>query len=274
MTAPLSQDLRQRLIRAVEEGSSARAAAKRFEVNPSAAIKLVQRVRRTDSTAPSQIGGYRKRLLAEHEDLLRELTETRKGIILKEIKEAFAERGIEAGSRRSGRRCAGSALDIKKSMRAAEQDRPDVADHRSRWRVWQKFMDAGSFVFLDETAITTNMMSLRGWGPKSERLVDAAPFGHRHTTTFIAGLRATGLTAPLVLDGPMTGDAFRAYIRQFVAPTLSAGDVLVVDNLPAHKVAGIREAVAAVGATILYLLPYSPDLNPIEQMFEADGPAS
>jgi len=128
-------------------------------------------------------------------------------------------------------------------------------------------MDSASFVFLDETGATTNMVRNYGWGPRNERLVDAAPFGHRHTTTFIAGLRSTGVVAPLVLDGPMTGKAFRAYIEQFLAPTLSKGDVVVMDNLAVHKVAGIREAIEAVGATILYLPPYSPDLNPIEQMF-------
>lgn len=128
-------------------------------------------------------------------------------------------------------------------------------------------MDSASFVFLDETGAATNMVRNYGWCRRSERLVDAAPFGHWHTTTFIAGLRSTGVIAPLVLDGPMTGDAFRAYIEQFLAPTLSKGDVVVMDNLAAHKVAGIREAIAAVGATILYLPPYSPDLNPIEQMF-------
>lgn len=128
-------------------------------------------------------------------------------------------------------------------------------------------MDAGSFVFLDETAVKTNMTSLRGWGPKDERLIDAAPFGHRHTTTLIAGLRSTGVTAPLVLDGAMTGDTFRAYVQQFLVPTLSEGDVVVMDNLPAHKVTGVREAIAAAGATVFYLPPYSPDLNPIEQLF-------
>lgn len=128
-------------------------------------------------------------------------------------------------------------------------------------------MDPASFVFLDETGATTNMVRRYGWGPRSERLVDAAPFGHWRTTTFIAGLRSTGITAPLVLDGPMTGDAFRAYVEQFLVPTLSKGDVVVMDNLAAHKVAGVREAIAAVGASILYLPPYSPDLNPIEQMF-------
>ena len=128
-------------------------------------------------------------------------------------------------------------------------------------------MDPASFVFIDETGVSTNMVRRYGWGPKGDRLVDAAPYGHWRATTFVAGLRRAGLTAPLVLDGPMTGTAFRAYIEQFLAPTLSPGDVVVMDNLAAHKVAGVREAIAAVGASILYLPPYSPDLNPIELAF-------
>jgi transposase len=106
-----------------------------------------------------------------------------------------------------------------------------------------------------------------GWCPASLRLVAAAPHGHWHTTTFVAGLRLSGVTAPLVLDGPMTGAAFLAYVEQVLAPCLHPGDVVVLDNLAAHKIAGIREAVAAAGASILYLPPYSPDLNPIEQLF-------
>jgi transposase len=128
-------------------------------------------------------------------------------------------------------------------------------------------MDPASFVFLDETGATTNMVRRYGWGPRSERVIDAAPFGHWRTTTFIAGLRSTGIVAPLVVDGPMTGDTFRAYVEQALAPTLSPGDVVVMDNLAAHKVAGVRDAIAATGASTLYLPPYSPDLNPIEQMF-------
>jgi transposase len=128
-------------------------------------------------------------------------------------------------------------------------------------------MDPAAFVFLDETGITTNMVRRYGWAPKSDRLVDATPHGHWHTTTFVAGLRSTGIIAPLVLDGPMNGEAFQAYVEQFLAPALSRGDVVVADNLAAHKVAGVREAIQAVGASILYLPPYSPDLNPIEQAF-------
>ena len=105
-------------------------------------------------------------------------------------------------------------------------------------------MDPASFVFLDETGASTNMARRYGWSPKGERLVDAAPHGHWKTTTFLAGLRSTGIIAPLVLDGPMTGQAFLAYVEQFLAPVLSPGDVVVMDNLAAHKVAGVREAMS------------------------------
>lgn len=95
----------------------------------------------------------------------------------------------------------------------------------------------------------------------------AVPHGHRETTTFIAGLRCNEITAPMVLDGPMDGPAFLAYVRQFLCPTLAPGDIVIADNLPSHKVAGIREAIEKTGATLRYLPPYSPDLNPIEKMF-------
>ena len=111
-----------------------------------------------------------------------------------------------------------------------------MARHRQRWRVWQRYMDPEHFVFLDETGATTAMTRLSGWGPRGERLVDAAPAGHWKTTTFVAGLRSTGIIAPLVLDGPMTGEWFRAYVEQMLAPALQPGDVLVLDNLPAHKI--------------------------------------
>lgn len=142
-----------------------------------------------------------------------------------------------------------------------------MADHRRLWRVWQRHMDAERFVFLDETGAATNMVRRYGWAPRGERLADAAPHGHWRTTTFVAGLRSTGLVAPLVLDGPMTGEAFLAYVEQFLAPGLSPGDVVVLDNLAAHKVAGVEQAVRAAGASVMYLPPYSPDLNPIEQAF-------
>lgn len=106
-----------------------------------------------------------------------------------------------------------------------------------------------------------------GWGPTHRRVVEAVPHGHWKTITFVAALRASGLFAPLVVDGAMNGDLFRAYVEQQLAPALRPGDVLVLDNLPSHKVAGVAAAVERAGATLAYLPPYSPDLNPIEQVF-------
>lgn len=142
-----------------------------------------------------------------------------------------------------------------------------MARARARWRSWQRFMDAERFVFLDETGATTKMTSLYGWAPKGERLVDAAPFGHWKTTTLVAGLRASGLVAPFVIGGAMDGPAFRTYVEQVLAPDLRPDDVVVMDNLSAHKVPGVREAITAVGASVMHLPSYSPDLNPIEQVF-------
>ncbi len=118
-------------------------------------------------------------------------------------------------------------------------------------------MDGSRFVFLDETGLNTKMTRLYGGAPRGERLVAAVPHGHWRTSTFIAGLRQSGVIAPLVLDGPMTGAAFRAYVEQALAPALKPGDVVVMDNLAAHKVAGIEEAIAMTGASLLYLPPYT-----------------
>lgn len=122
-------------------------------------------------------------------------------------------------------------------------------------------------VFIDETWASTNMARPRGRAPRGERLRAAIPHGHWKTTTFVAGLRLDGVVAPLVLDGPITAVAFEAYVEQVLAPTLSPGDVVVMDNLASHKRARVRELVEAVGASVLYLPPYSPDFNPIEKLF-------
>lgn len=122
-------------------------------------------------------------------------------------------------------------------------------------------------MFIDETGTTTKMARLRGRSKRGQRCRAAIPHGHWKTTTFTAGLRLGGLTAPMVLDGPMNGIAFRVYVEQVLAPTLGPGDVVIMDNLPAHRVSGVREAIEAAGATRLFLPPYSPEFNPIEQAF-------
>lgn len=131
----------------------------------------------------------------------------------------------------------------------------------------QPELDPDHLIFIDETGTSTNMARLRGRAPRGERLVGKIPHGHWKTTTFIAGLRSTALTAPCVIDGPMNGNAFLAYVEQILAPTLAPGDIVVLDNLSAHKVPGVHNAIEAAGAMLLYLPPYSPDFNPIEQLF-------
>jgi transposase len=155
----------------------------------------------------------------------------------------------------------------KKTLRASEQDRPDVAARREIWRQAQPFIDPDRLVFIDETGASTKMTRLYARAPRGQRAVGAAPFGHWKTTTFVAALRQTGLTAPMVLDGPMTGMAFLAYVEQVLVPTLRRGDIVVLDNLPAHKISPVRDAIQAAGAQLFLLPPYSPDLNPIEMVF-------
>jgi transposase len=155
----------------------------------------------------------------------------------------------------------------KKTAHASEQQRPDVKARREAWFDGQLDLDPEKLIFIDETSASTKMARLRGRAKKGERCRAAIPHGHWKTTTFTAGLRRDGLTAPMLLDGAMNGPAFLAYAEQVLAPELTPGDIVVMDNLPAHKVAGIRAAIEKVGAKLLLLPPYSPDFNPIEMAF-------
>jgi transposase len=124
--------------------------------------------------------------------------------------------------------------------------------------------DPARLVFIDETAVSTNMVRLRGRAPRGVRVIGHVPLGEWKTITFVAGLRHNRMTAPTVVEGAMTGEMFLAYVEQVLVPTLRRGDIVVMDNFQAHKVAGVREAIGKVGATVRYLPKYSPDLNPIE----------
>jgi transposase len=135
------------------------------------------------------------------------------------------------------------------------------------WFDGQADLDPEKLVFIDETGASTKMARLRGRAPKGERCRASIPHGHWKTTTFTAGLRLGGIAAPMILDGPMHGTAFLACVRQVLIPELRSGDIVVMDNLPAHKVSGVREAIEEIGARLLYLPPYSPDFNPIELAF-------
>jgi transposase len=138
---------------------------------------------------------------------------------------------------------------------------------REAWFDSQPDLDPERLIFIDETWASTNMARLRGRAPKGERLRAGIPHGHWRTTTFVAGLRLTGMVAPMVLDGPINGHAFQAYVDQVLVPELRPGDIVIMDNLGSHKGRAVRAAIEAAGALLLYLPPYSPDFNPIENAF-------
>jgi transposase len=168
---------------------------------------------------------------------------------------------------RSGAPCVEPASASKKTLFATEQDRPDVARKRVRWKAYQGRLDPTRLVFIDETWAKTNMTRLRGWAPRGDRLLAKAPHGHWRTLTFLAALRCDRIVAPCVIDGPINGDSFRAYVEQLLVPTLRPGDIIIIDNLGSHKAKIVRRMIRAAGAKLFFLPPYSPDLNPIEQVF-------
>ena len=156
---------------------------------------------------------------------------------------------------------------FKKTLFATEQDRPAIARRREQWRKYQGRLNPRRLVLVDETWAKTNMAPLRGWGPRGQKLIGRAPHGRWCTMTFIAALRCDRIDAPYVLDAPINGQTFTAWVEQCLAPTLKLGDVVILDNLGSHKGKAARQAIRAVGARLLFLPPYSPDLNPIEQAF-------
>jgi transposase len=267
MPRSYSADLRERVIKAVDEGASRREAAERLDVSVSSAIRWVQSWRKEGVCAPKARGGSRS-ALEDYADEILALVDEHPDWTLDELVVVMQKRRI-SGSRSAFWRFL-ERHDItfkKKSLRADEQDRADVALARRRWIQKQGLLDSSCLVFLDETSVNTCMARLYGRCPRGERLVGRVPFGSWKTLTFVAGLRRNGITAPFVFEGAMNGETFLAYIEQCLVPTLNRGDIVVMDNLQAHLVAGITEAIEAAGAELRYLPRYSPDLNPIEMPF-------
>ena len=270
MAQYLSADLRIRVIGAVEAGMSRNAAARRFGVSIASAVRWMDEYLRTGRSAPKPRGGDRRsgRIEAQAELLMRAIDET-PDITLAELRERLiTERGETFALSHDPRLLPPPPDHIqKKTAHASEQAREDVAARREAWFDLQPELDPAKLIFIDETGATTKMARLRGRSPRGERCRAAVPHGHWKTTTLVAGLRLGGLMAPMIVDGAMNGDAFTAYAESFLAPTLAPGDVVIMDNLPAHKVSGARAAIERAGASLMFLPPYSPDFNPIEQVF-------
>jgi len=142
-----------------------------------------------------------------------------------------------------------------------------VARRRAWWKRYQGRLDPKRLVFIDETWTKTNMAPIRGWGVSAQRPLARVPHGHWKTMTFLAALRVDRLDAPCVFDGPINGESFQLYVEQILVPSLKPGDIVIMDNLGSHRGQAIRSAIRSTGARLVFLPPYSPDLNPIEQVF-------
>ena len=271
MAKPYSQDLRDRVIGAVDSGMSARAASRLFGISESTGIKWVARWRRTGSIGAKRMGGYKRSPLDSHVGLIVELITEQSDLTVEEIRSALRERGIRTGHGSVRRFFDRHGISFKKTVLASEQDRADVAAARQQWRKDQPALDPKRLIFIDETWAKTNMIRSHGRCPKGERLAGSAPFGHWRTSTFVAGLRYDGIIAPLVMDCPMNRLIFQMYVRDCLAPELRPGDTVIMDNLGSHKSVAVRDAITERRAHLLFLPAYSPDLNPIENFFSKAG---
>ena len=266
----LSKDIREKVVKAIKGGMSRRQAAARFDIGPATAVRWAKRVETTGDVAPMKMGGDRRsqRIEAHAEFILGEL-KTKPDTTIMELRDKIRERhGLSFGYGTVWRFLARHRITRKKKTgHASEQERDDVEASREAWFEGQLDLDPLRLVFIDETSISTSMARRFGWALRGERCRASVPFGHWKTTTFVAGLRVDRIDAPMTFEGALDGEAFRAYVEQLLAPTLSTGDIVVMDNVALHKVAGVAEAIAAKGASVLYLPAYSPDLDPIEKFF-------
>jgi transposase len=257
-----SIDLRVRVLADCDEGMATRDVAAKYRVCPAWVRRLKQRRRETGSIAPmAQRHGPPPRR-SEQAARVAEAVEKAPDATLEELRRDY---DLPIGTATLWRVVRELGLTFKlKSLRAAEQDRPDVRRLREGWAARLAGVAGEHLVFLDETSATTKMTRRRGRCARGKRLVMKVPHGHWKTTTLVVALRTGGLEAPTVIDGAMNGDLFLAYVQQQLVPKLREGDVVVMDNLASHKKAGVVEAIEAAGARVEYLPPYSPDYNPIE----------
>jgi transposase len=271
MPHPLPKAVRERCVRFVEAGHSCHEAARRFEVSPSFVINLMTLYRETGRVEPRPRGGHRHSKLNQHREFILRQVERKSDITMSELAVLLSmQKQTVVAPATLSRWLLAHGLSFKKTLRASEQDRPDIAALRVEWKTARQPImrrERHRLVFLDETSANTKMVRLRGRCSKGERLHAKAPFCHWKTQTLIAGLRHDGLIAPFVIDAPMNRVIFDTYIETQLVPRLQPGDIVIMDNLAAHKSPAAEAAIRAKGAWMLYLPPYSPDLNPIKMAF-------
>ena len=263
---PLSNDLRERILKAIDnrEGSRRELAA-RFCVNPSTITRLLQLRRQTGSLEPRpHAGGVTPTLDHDALERLRKLVEQTPDATLEALRREMGVAGSKMIICRALQKL--GLLMKKKSRKAAERDTPEVRKKRRSFRRRVKPIEAKRLVFVDETGVTTAMTPAYGRAPRGVRVEATAPASWE-STTVIAAMGLGGVRAPLALPGAVGAAAFESYVEGVLVPALHRGDVVVFDNLSSHLGPAVSEAIARAGASVLRLPPYSPDYNPIEEMF-------
>lgn len=262
MAKPYPQELRDRVLAAYDRGMKTKQIATVFAVSRAWARRLKQRRSQTGQTQPRPMGGVRvvKIDLAR----LRQLVDQQPDATIVELHQrlgsACCVSAVAMALRRLG-------LSLKKTLHASEQDRPDVAQARSQWKQDQPQQEVTRLIFVDETWAKTNMTRPRGRAPIGQRLIAKVPHGHWKTTTLIAALGLPGVICSTVVDGAVNAATFEAFVEQVLVPELKPGDLIVMDNLSSHKRSRTRQIIQAARAEVIFLPPYSPDLNPIEMIF-------
>jgi transposase len=234
MPKSYSGDMRERVIESVEMGAWRREAAEHIGVSASSAVRWLQRWDESRSAAPKPRGGSVSPLEAHAERIL-VLNAERPDLTLKETLAELGKRRIRTSRSALSRFFGRHDITFKKNLQAVERQRADVVRARRRWMRERGMFDPARLVFIDETAVSTNMVRLRGRAPRGVRLIGDVPLGEWKTITFVAALRHNKMTAPMVFDGPMNGEMFLAYVEQCLVPTLKRDDIVVMDNLRTHK---------------------------------------
>lgn len=269
MAAALLVDLRERVLAAVDAGEMVAKVARRFGVTRPTIYSWLALREETGSLSP-RTRSEPVRKLDEYREQIEAALDKDSGLTLADLKEKLGL-PVEVSAVRK-------ALDLwdlmfKKSVHASEQLRPDVQKKRVNWVAWRGVIRRAKqrerLVFIDETSVTTSMLRLWGWGRRGERIVDHAPLASWKTCSLIGSIRTTGWSASMVVEGAVNAETFIAYTEQCLLPTLAAGDIVVLDNVPFPHDPRVETLIRSVGARVRFLPTYSPDFNPIEKAFSA-----
>lgn len=267
MARALSLDLRVRVAAALADGATVRVAAKRFGISVASAVRIGQLARAGRGLAARKIGGHYRPILSRATEAITSRLASKADWTVRALAADLRADGIEVSHDTVWRFLRRQGLTFKKTLLASETEQPSLVRLPTRWRRHQHRLDPTRLVFVDETWVKTNMTRARGWSLRGSPLLAKVPHGHWKTLTFLAGLRHNRIVAPCVIDGPINGVSFTAWVSQFLAPTLAPGDIVVADNLGSHKGKPVRAAIRSVGAKLFFLPAYSQDLNPIEMVF-------